>query len=140
MPVEFDVEYSLQGRRGRTPGKAQDLSTGGLRLLCDEDFLAGSVLLLDFRLPEAFLNAMAHEKEVYEQSPFGLRPETVKVQPPGFPPMSIRARVLSSFFSAQDRRFSHGLEFLDADGKTEDQLQRFINLVQVDRLRSRNGG
>lgn len=139
MPVEFDVHYTLEGRRGRRSARANDLSAGGLRLSCDEDFLKDSVLLLEFRLPDEFLASMVVEKEVYEQSPFGLRPETVKVQPPGFAPMSLRARVLMSFFNMEDRKFAHGMSFIDIDPHTQEELQRFIHLWQLNYLRTRRG-
>lgn len=139
MPVEFDVQYTLQGRRGRRAAKANDLSAGGLRLSCDEDFLAGSILALEFHLPDEFLASMAVEKEVYEQSPFGLRPESVKVQPPGFAPMNIDARVLATHFNADQRRLEHGVAFLDLDTRTEEELQRFMHLWQIHYLRTRRG-
>jgi hypothetical protein len=139
MPVEFGVHYTLQGRRGRRAAKANDLSAGGLRLSCDEDFLTGSILVLEFKLPDEFLASMAVEKEVYEQSPFGLRPESVKVQPPGFAPMTLDAKMLSTYFSAEHRCFEHGLAFLDIDTRTEEELQRFMHLWQVHYLRTRRG-
>lgn len=139
MPVEFDVYYTLEGRRGRRSAKANDLSAGGLRLGCDEEFLKSSVLLLQFTLPDEFLASMVVEKEVYEQSPFGLRPETIKVQPPGFAPMSIRAKVLATFFDMDDGKFAHGMAFQDIDSRTEEELQRFIHLWQLNYLRTRRG-
>lgn len=139
MPVEFDVLYTLDGRRGRRSGKANDLSAGGLRLLCDEDFLHDSTLLLDFTLPDDFLASMTVEKEVYEQSPFGLRPETVKVQPPGFEPMAVRATILATFFNLEQRRFAYGAAFVDIEEKTQEELQRFIHLWQLNYLRTRRG-
>lgn len=139
MPVEFDVYYTLEGRRGRRSAKANDLSAGGLRLSCDEDFLKESVLLLDFQLPDEFLASMVVEKEVYEQSPFGLRPETIKVQPPGFTPMRVRAKVLATFFSMDNSKFAHGMAFMDIDTRTEEELQRFIHLWQLNYLRTRRG-
>jgi c-di-GMP-binding flagellar brake protein YcgR len=139
MPVEFDLVYTLEGRRGRRSGKANDLSAGGLRLLCDEDFLKGSVLFLDFKLPDEFLASMTVEKEVYEQSPFGLRPETVRVQPPGFAPMRVKAKVLVTFFGMEQKKFAHGMSFFDIDMKTQEELQRFIHLWQLNYLRTRRG-
>lgn len=139
MPVEFDVFYTLDGRTGRRTAKANDLSAGGLRLSCDEDFIKGSLLLLEFKLPDEFLSGMASEKEVYEQSPFGLRPETIRVPVPGFAPMSVRAKVLVSFFSMEQKKFAHGMAFVDIDERTQDELQRFIHLWQIDYLRSRRG-
>jgi hypothetical protein len=139
MPVEFDVHYTLDGRRGRRSAKANDLSAGGLRLAVDEDFLKDSVLLLEFRLPDEFLASMVVEKELYEQSPFGLRPETVKVQPPGFGLMRVKAKVLASFFTMDQRKFAHGMAFMDVEMHTQDELQRFIHLWQINYLRTRRG-
>jgi len=139
MPVEFDVQYTLDGRRGRRSAKANDLSAGGLRLSCDEDFLSGSILLLEFKLPDEFLANMTIEREVYEQSPFGLRPESIKSQPPGFAPMSLNAKVLATFFNVEQRKFAHGMAFVDLDNKTQEELQRFIHLWQLNYLRTRRG-
>ena len=139
MPVDFDVYYTLEGRRGRRSAQANDLSAGGLRLSSDEDFLVDSILLLEFRLPDEFLTSMVVEKEVYEQSPFGLRPETVKVQPPPFAPVSVRAKVLANFFNTQRRKFAHGVAFIDIDSRTQEELQRFIHLWQLHYLRTRRG-
>lgn len=139
MPVEFDVVYTLQGRRGRRTAKANDLSAGGLRLLCDEDFLRGSFLALEFTLPDDFLENMTVEKEVYEQSPFGLRPETVRVKPPGFAPVKTTGKVLVSFFHVGARKFAHGIAFSEIDPRTQEELQRFIHLWQLNYLRTRRG-
>ncbi|MGZ3496055.1 MAG: PilZ domain-containing protein [Vulcanimicrobiaceae bacterium] len=139
MPVEFDVFYTLEGRPGRRSTRANDLSAGGLRLACDEDFIKGSLLTLDFLLPDEFLSSMTIEKEMYEQSPFGLRPETIKVQPPGFTPMHINGKVLATFFDSQTRKFAHGIGFVDLDAKIEEELQRFIHLWQIHYLRTRKG-
>ena len=139
MPVAFDVVYTLDGRRGRRNAVANDLSAGGLRLTCDEDFLKNSVLLLEFKLPDEFLASMTVEKELYEQSPFGLRPETVKVAPHGFAPMSVHAKVLATFFNMDNKKFAHGVAFSDIDNKTQDELQRFIHLWQLNYLRTRRG-
>ena len=139
MPVEFDVLYTLEGRRGRRSGKANDLSAGGLRLSTDEDLLTGSQVTLEFKLPDEFLANMSVEREVYEQSPFGLRPETIRSQPPGFAPMTIPAKVLAPFFELGPRKFAYGMAFVDIDMKTQDEVQRFIHLWQLNYLRTRRG-
>ncbi len=140
MPVEFDVQYRLQGASQRCAAKANDLSAGGLRLSCREDLLNGCILQLEFTLPDEFLANMTIEKELYEQSPFGLRPETVKVQPQRFPPMNVKATVLATFFNRDRRTFEHGVAFVDIDPKTQEELQRFIHLWQINYLRTRRGG
>lgn len=140
MPVEFDVLYTLRDRPGRRFAHANDLSAGGLRLASDEDFLRDSILELDFRLPDEFLENMTIEKEVFEQTPFGLRPETIKVKPPPFPPMRMNAIVLSTFFDPGTKLLAHGLKFVEVDDKMQEELQRFVHLWQIHYLRSRRGG
>jgi hypothetical protein len=139
MPVEFAIEYTLEGRSGARSAVANDLSAGGLRLLCDEDFLKGSMLLLEFKLPDEFLASMTVEKELYEQTPFGLRPETIKTHPHGFAPMALHAKVLGTFLDMTRKKLAHGLAFIDIDTKTEDEIQRFIHLWQIHYLRMRHG-
>jgi c-di-GMP-binding flagellar brake protein YcgR len=137
MPVEFDVIYSLEGRAGRRTARANDLSAGGLRLATDEDLVRGSVLEVDFRLPDGFLAEMTIEKEVYEQTPFGLRPQTVRVQPPGFAPMHMRATVLMPFFDPSEKKFAYGMKFVNTPEDVQEELQRFIHLWQIHYLRTR---
>lgn len=137
MPVEFEVSYSLDGRPGRRRARANDLSAGGLRLATDEDLARGSTLDLEFHLPDEFLSEMTIEKEVFEQTPFGLRPQTVKVQPPGFKPMRMRATVLMPFFDRVEKKFGYGTKFGVTENEMQEELQRFIHLWQIHYLRTR---
>ena len=137
MPVEFDVLYTLQDRSGRRHGRANDLSAGGLRLSTDEDLIKGSMLDLDFRLPDDFLADLTVEKEVFEQTPFGLRPESVKAQPPPFEPMRVRAMVLSTFYIPATRQLAHGMKFVDIGQETQEELTRFVHLWQLHQIRLR---
>lgn len=137
MPVEFEVSYSLDGRPGKRRARANDLSAGGLRLATDEDLARGSTLDLEFHLPDEFLSEMTIEKEVFEQTPFGLRPQTVKVQPPGFKPMRMRATVLMPFFDRVEKKFAYGAKFGASETEMQEELQRFIHLWQIHYLRTR---
>jgi c-di-GMP-binding flagellar brake protein YcgR len=139
MPVEFEVTYALEGRPGRRRARANDLSAGGLRLATDEDIVKGSLLDLEFKLPDDFLSEMTIEKEVYEQTPFGLRPETVKVQPPSFKPMRMRATALMPFFDRVEKKFAYGTKFVQTGEEMQEELQRFIHLWQIHYLRTRRG-
>ncbi len=140
MPVEFDVLYTLEGRTGRRHGRANDLSAGGLRLSTDEDLLYGSILDLDFSLPEDFISELTIEKEVFKQTPFGLRPETVKTAPAPFAPMRVRAAALSSFYVLATQALAHGMQFSQIEPATQEELQRFIHLWQLHQIRLRNEG
>ena len=137
MPVQFDVLYALEGRPGRRYGRANDLSAGGLRLSSDEDLVSGSVLDLEFQLPDEFLAELQIEKEVVEQTPFGPRPEIVKVQPAPFATMRMKARVLSTFFDRASKMLAHGSMFVELDPATQEELQRFVHLWQLNRIRER---
>jgi hypothetical protein len=137
MPVEFDVMYALRGREGRRHGRANDLSAGGLRLSTDEDFLRNSILDLDFQLPDDFITELTIEKEVFKQTPFGLRPETVKSAPPRFEPMRMSATVLSTFYVPATKSLAHGTKFIDIPENVHEELQRFIHLWQLHQIRLR---
>jgi hypothetical protein len=138
MPVEFDVMYALRGRDGRRHGIANDLSSGGLRLSTDEDFAKGSILDLDFTLPSDFIEGLTVEKEVFKQTPFGLRPESVKVQPDPFEPMRVSGTVLSTFYIPSQKTLAHGLKFVEIDEKSQEELHRFIHLWQLHQIRLRS--
>lgn len=137
MPVEFDVIYALRGRQGRRHARANDLSAGGLRISTDEDLIKGSQLDLEFRLPDDFLADLTVEKEVFEQTPFGLRPESVKTTPPPFEPMRASATVLSTFYVPATKQLAHGTKFFEVDDGTREELTRFIHLWQLHQIRLR---
>ena len=137
MPVQFDVFYALKGRNGRRFAKANDLSAGGLRLICDEDMLKHSHLELDFRLPDDFLEGLIVEKEVFEQTPFGLRPTKIKEQAPGFEPMTLKAQLLSTFYDTNKRQLAHGIKFEDVPEEIKEELARFVHLWQMHQIRLR---
>ncbi len=139
MPVEFDVHYMLPDSDEGRAAKANELSAGGLRLLCGEELESGVLVRLEFELPADFLPSMTVEKELYDVTPFGLRPETIKVQPPGFAPMDVSGRVLAASFNGARGLFEHGIAFAGMDTKVEEELQRFMHLWQVHFLRTRHG-
>jgi hypothetical protein len=138
MPVEFDVFYALRDRPGRRHARANDLSAGGLRISTDEDLVKGSMLDLDFRLPDDFLAELTIDKEVFEQTPFGLRSESVKTTPPPFEPMRVTAMVLSTFYIPGTKQLAHGTKFVDVAEGTREELQRFIHLWQLHQIRLRS--
>lgn len=138
MPVEFPVFYTLSGRRGRRSATANDLSAGGLRLIADEDFIKGSTLLLQFKVPDDFLANMTIDKEGYEDTPFGKRPKASKSHPPPFGEFKVNAKALVTFFDLRRRKFAFGIAFDHIDVSVTEELQRFIHLWQLNQLRIRN--
>ena len=137
MPVRFEVRYTLRGRIGRRCGWAIDLSAGGMRLSTDEDLPVQSVLDLEFQLPEDFLTELAAEKEVFEQSPFGLRPEMMTTKPAPFAPIRVEGEVLSSYFVLPAKLFAYGIKFVAIEPEVQEELQRFVHLWQLHQLRLR---
>ena len=136
-PVEFDITYRVAGEPVRT-AVANDLSAGGLRLVCSEDLLSDTKLELNFTLPSDFLEMFKNEREVEEMSPFGKRKRKISELPPSFKPMQVGGRVLRPFFSSLRRRFQYGIAFVDAPERITEELQRFIHFWQLYQLRKRN--
>ncbi|MEO9171180.1 MAG: PilZ domain-containing protein [Candidatus Baltobacteraceae bacterium] len=139
VPVEIDVRYTLRNREGERCGRATDLSSGGLRLVTDEDFEPESVLDMEFTLPDGFLAGLAVEKPVFEQTPFGLRPETVKMPPAPFAPVRISAVVLSTYYVTSTKSLAHGTKFVELEERGQEELQRYVHLRQLHQIRSRPG-
>lgn len=130
MPVNFELCYTLEGRREQRAAHAEDLSAGGLRLIVDEDLFAGCVLNLEFTLPDAFLAHVTVEKDLYEDTQTGGRRQTISMRPPPFSPMSVRAKVLTNFFNTRVGQFEYGVAFIQPDRKTQSELERFVSLWQ----------
>ncbi len=143
MPVEFDVCYKLERREGTRRAKTTNLSVGGLRLCCDEELVDGSILYIQFKLPDEFVATMTVEEKLYDQGPFGLRPESIRVQPRRFAPMDAHAKVLTHSFDADQHKFAHSMAFLQIDPSTRSELERFTHLWQLSYCQpevSRGGG
>ncbi|MDQ6929079.1 MAG: hypothetical protein M3126_00240 [Candidatus Eremiobacteraeota bacterium] len=138
MPVEFGVFYTLVGRPGRCSAAANDLSAGGLRIVADEDLPAGSMLALQFSLPDDFLSSMTIDREVYEDTPFGKRLKSEKRHPHAFEEFGIDGKVLAPFFDLRMRKFAYGIAFVDVPEPVAEELQRFIHLWQLNQIRQRN--
>ena len=99
--------------------------------------MKNAVLDLDFQLPDEFVSDLTIEKEVFKQTPFGLRPETVKTAPAQFAPMRMSATVLSTFYVPATKSLSHGGKFIDIPEDVQEELQRFIHLWQLHQIRLR---
>ena len=136
--VEFPVYYEIVGRPGERRALANDLSSGGLRLIIDEDLVREQELLLHFTLPSDFLENFKEYKEVSEDTPFGPRKKRVPKPPRKFSEMHVRAKSLIMFFSLGLAKFIHGMQFVDISEGTTDEIQRFAHYWQLNQLRIKN--
>ena len=136
--VEFAVYYEVVGRPGERRAIANDLSSGGLRLLMDEDLIREQELLLHFTLPSDFLENFKEYKEVTDVTPFGPRTKRVPKPPRKFSEMHVRAQSKITFFNLPRALFVHGMAFVDISEGTTDEIQRFAHYWQLNQLRIKN--
>ena len=133
--VEFPVYYEIVGRPGERRAMANDLSSGGLRVLLDEDLIREQEVLLHFTLPSDFLEFFKEYKEVSEDTPFGPRKKRVPKPPRKFSEMHVRAKSLIVFFNLPRALFVHGMQFVDISEGASDEIQRFNHYWQLNQLR-----
>ena len=129
--------YTVDGRAGTRGAAANDLSAGGLRLMGDEDLINGSVVNFRFTLPNELVKAVQVEKEIEEKTPFGVRKRKIMVPPAPFEPMTIRSKVVIAFLNVKRRKFAHGVQFMEIDDRSREEIQRFIHIWQIRQLRER---
>ncbi len=135
--IEFPIVYIVDGRSGTRTASANDLSIGGLRLLGDEDFAKETLIGFRFTLPTAEVANVFIEKEVSERTAFGERKRHVKARPIPFEPLDICGKVVIAFYNLRTKRFAHGVRFVNLSKHTEDEIQRFVHLYQLNQLRKR---
>lgn len=133
--VDFNVYYELVGRPGERRAMANDLSSGGLRLMLDEDLIREQEVLLHFTLPGEFLEHFKEHKEVSEDTPFGPRTKRIPKPPRKFSEMHVRAKSLVVFFNLPRTKFIHGMQFVDISEATMDEIERFNHYWQLNQLR-----
>lgn len=135
--VEFPVFYTVLGREGTRTALANDLSNGGMRLVGDEDFINDAEVTFRFTLPNDLIRGVQVEKEVEEVTPRGKRKKIIMVPPDPFRPMSLNGKMVIAFLNVRRRKFMHGVQFLELDDKTREEIQRFIHVWQIHQLRQR---
>jgi c-di-GMP-binding flagellar brake protein YcgR len=135
--VEFPVLYVVAGRPGTRTAIANDLSAGGLRLVGDEDLADGALIDLCFTLPNDLIRGVQLEKEVVDLSRRGRMKKKIMVPPEPFREMSLRAKVVIAFLNVKRRKFAHGVQFVDIDERSKEEVQRFIHVWQIRLLRER---
>ena len=134
---EFPIVYVVEGRPGTRTAIANDLSAGGLRLVGDEDFPNDTIVDFRFTLPNDQIRGIEIEK-VVEEFKRGVRTKKrimVPVEP--FGEMKIRGKIVITFLNVRRHKFAHGVQFVDLDEKTSEEIQRFIHVWQIRMLRER---
>jgi c-di-GMP-binding flagellar brake protein YcgR len=134
---EFPVVYAVEGREGMRTALAGDLSAGGLRIVGDEDLAEHAELTLRLTLPNELIAGEHVEKEVEQTTPQGKVKRKIMVPPDPFHEMRVRGRVVVAFLNVPRRKLMHGVQFIDIDERTQEEIQRFIHVWQIRQLRER---
>ncbi len=135
--VEFPVVYAVDGRTGPRTAAANDLSAGGLRLIGDEDLADDTAISIRFTLPNELIRGVPVEKETFETTPRGRVKKKVMVPPEPFREMLVHGKIVIAFLNVRRKRFAHGVQFVDIDERTQEEIQRFIHVWQIRLLRER---
>jgi c-di-GMP-binding flagellar brake protein YcgR len=132
--VTFAVRYRVPNR-APSGGEANDISSGGLRLLCNDTLRTGTELELRFRLPAYVLQSYPKPEERVEITPFGERRVRIPDNRRPFEEMIVRGRVLARH-EPQRGRDVYGIGFVDIDGYQREEIARFSHAVQLSKIRS----
>ena len=132
--VSFPIRYRAPHKVSEN-AEANDVSTGGLRLMTADQIALGTLLELRFTLPSDYLHVYPPVEERTEISPFGPRTVRVPDNRRPFDEMSLRGRVVSRF-KATRGRCVYGVQFTDIDGYQREEIARFTHAVQLAKLRS----
>jgi hypothetical protein len=132
--VEFPVRYTVANsfKRG---AKANDLSTGGMKLVATEELPVGTLLDFTFTLPSAVLSVLTTKETVMEPSPFGRPPRAVEkiTAPRPFDEMRVVGKVVS--LSTKNRTLAYGIAFTDIEPFVREEIGRFIHAAQLYAIR-----
>lgn len=134
---EFPVVYSVAGRDGERGALANELSIGGLRLVGDEDFPDQTVVEMRFTLPNELIAGVLVEKEIEQTTSRGKVKKKLMVPPEPFRAMTVRGKTVIAFLNVPRRKLMHGVQFVDLDERTAEEIQRFIHVWQIKQLRDR---
>ena len=132
--VGFPVRFRIPGRPAIT-AEANDVSTGGLRLITEEKLELGTMVELRFTLPNSVLWVYPAAEERTEITPFGPRRIRIPDNRRPFEEMIVHGRVVSRFAPNRDREV-YGVQFTDIDGYQREEVARFTHAVQLAKLRS----
>ncbi len=134
---DFPVAYAVAGRDGERGAVANDLSIGGLRLVGDEDFPDQTVLEMRFTLPNELIAGVLVEKEIEQTTARGKVKKKLMVPPEPFRPMTVQGKTTIAFLNVPRRKLMHGVQFVDLDERTAEEIQRFVHVWQIKQLRDR---
>jgi len=130
-------ELPRLGRTGPRTALANDLSAGGLRLVGDEDLPNDTLLSVRFTLPNELVRGVQLEREIVETTARGKVKRKIMVPPEPFREMIVHGKIVIAFYSPRRRKFAHGVQFIDIDERTREEIQRFIHVWQIRLLRER---
>lgn len=135
--TQFAVDLTFEERRmGAMKVTATDISSGGLRIVCDRELVESDDVTVRFRLPDQVLNVFAAGvQEETVMTPFGPRRRTKNNRRP-FEEMRIRSRIASRLKDWHGRP-AFGVAFVEIDAYTREEIARFIHAVQLAEVRGR---
>lgn len=131
LPVSFLIPTDR--RPHRRIGIMKDVSVGGLRLVADRGFVAGTPIEMRFTLPSKFLDAFSKEVSETVVSPFGERIRKVRKTVRNFDEMLVSGLIVRS--SPLDEKFALAIRFVDIDRRTEEEIARFNHYYQLWQVR-----
>jgi len=132
--IGFPVKYRITGGSSII-AEANDVSAGGLRLICQEKLETGVMVELRFTLPNNVLWVYPAAEERTEITPFGPRRIRIPDNRRPFEEMLVQGRVVTHFAPTRDHEV-YGVQFTDIDGYQREQIARFTHAVQLAKLRS----
>jgi c-di-GMP-binding flagellar brake protein YcgR len=135
--IEFPIVYALEGRAGTRSALANDLSAGGMRLIGDEDFAEDALIDIRFTLPNDLIRGVHIEREIVQRTLRGPVKKKIMVPPDPFAEISLRGKVVIALPNVRRHKFAHGIQFIEVEEKTQEELQRFVHVWQIRQLRER---
>ncbi len=132
--VSFPISFRRPGSVWLS-GFCADVSAGGIRLVCGDAIEDGSEIELRFTLPNEVLDVFPKGGERTEITPFGPRRVRVPDNRRPFDQIFARAQVVAKLAPVEGRN-SFGVEFVNLDGYSREEIVRFNHALQLRRLRT----
>ncbi len=116
------------------PGKAGDISGGGLSLTCPSSLLVGMFVELRFTLPSDVLRVYPEETIAFDLHTASFKGTGRADLRRPFELMALRARVISRN-AVKSGVQNYGLSFYGIDGFTREEIARYVHAVQLGKRR-----